>query len=1126
MRDTLIPLMVLLYGACTFISCSSHTGKNVNSPASKPLFESVPTENSGITFQNALVPDYDMNAMEYNYFYNGGGVAAADFNSDGLTDLYFTGNQVSGKLYLNKGNFKFDDVTAKAGLQTRNWATGATVGDVNNDGLPDLYISYAGYKDAGRRKHQLFINNGKNAEGIPTFTDEAEKYGLADTSYTTQACFFDFDRDGDLDLVMINHTQDKSNPNYPMPKDGKIRAPDCARLYRNDNGRFSDLSKSAGIVEKGYGLGLCISDINGDGWPDIYITNDFSFDDVLYINNRNGTFTESLKKYIQHTSRFSMGCDIADYNNDSYPDILTLDMLPDSNSRQKMMNTAMNNDRFNSSLSMGYSPQYPRNMLQLNNGPNANGQTTFSEIGQLAGISMTDWSWSALFADLDNDGWKDLFITNGIPLDVTNNDFISFRSDAIRNFSDYASLKKVILGKLGNLEPVKKTNFIFKNQGDLKFTDQSLAWGMDNKGFHNGAVYVDLDNDGDLDLVTNDTNDYSSVYRNNCNSLFGNNYLRIKLNGPFSVGAKISIDCNGKKQFLEHNPVRGFQSSQDPIEHFGIGRDSIVDALKIVWLDGKTQQLVKIKANQLVTLEYINASFEKESGLKPGNVQPGKIKTNSSTENVFTDITETSGINYTHIENTFEDFDFEPLLPHRFSLEGPRMAVGDVDKNGLEDLWIGGPHNIPGKLFLQQSNGAFLAKNMPDSVYEDEGGVFFDANGDKNLDLYVVSGGNEFKPNSASYQDRLYINDGKGNFKRDKDALPKESSSGSCVVANDFNKDGAVDLFVGGRVTPGFYPLAPRSYLLQNDGKGKFSDVTALVCPELMNIGLVTAAIWSDFDNDGWTDLIVTGEWMAVTFFKNDNGKLIKWQKNPVIDESTGWFFSISEGDFDNDGDMDYIAGNLGLNNKFNTSPQTPLSVYTKDFDRNGTVESIHSYYLHGKEYTVADRDMITLELPSIKNKFDTYQKFADADFNQIFPEEDKKDALHLTATSFASVYLENKGNGKFVMTALPTEAQFSVVQSIQVGDFDGDGNLDAVIAGNYFSPDFSTGRYDASYGLLLKGNGNGGFTPVPASVSGISIVGDARATSLIRKANSTCLLVGINSGKLKSFKINKQTQY
>ena len=801
MRYSIILKTSCFFGVFFFFSCTTSHDRKPELASSGTLFEFMPSEETGISFQNRLIPDYDMNAMEYNYFYNGGGVAAADFNNDGLTDLFFTGNQVSSELYINRGNFRFEDVTLKAGLQTRNWATGVAVADINNDGLADMYISYAGYKDPLRRKHQLFINKKINAEGIPLFEEEAEKYGLADTSYTTQSAFFDFDRDGDLDLAMINHIQDKTNPNFPKPKNDLVRAPECPALYRNDDGHFSDISTVAGLKEKGYGLGIGISDINQDGWPDIYITNDFSFDDALYINNKNGTFTESLEKYIQHTSRFSMGCDIADYNNDTYPDILTLDMLPDSSYRQKMMNGAMNNDRFNYSLSLGYTPQYSRNMLQLNNGPDANGQITFSEIGQMAGIYMTDWSWGPLFADFDNDGWKDLFISNGIPLDVTNNDYILFRDNTIKNSKNYSSMKKVILGKIETLVPVVKSNFIFKNNGDLTFSDHSLAWGMNIKGFHNGAVYADLDNDGDLDLASNDIDSQASVFRNNSNILFSNNYLRIKLEGPFSIGSKITIDCSGKKQFLEHHTIRVFQSSRDPVEHFGLGRDSIITTLKIVWQDGKTQLLTNVKANQLLILDYKDAVTESE------NRSGGKDKTEDSgkglkTPTLFTDITETSGINYTHIETPFEDFDYEPLLPHRFSVEGPKMAVADIDGNGKEDLWIGGPDHIPGKMFLQQKNGIFLSVNMPDSIPEDAGGLFFDANGDKYPDLYVVSGGNEFKAYSTSYQDRLYINDGKGNLRRDKDALPKETFSGSCVIAGDFNKDGAADLFVGGRGHP------------------------------------------------------------------------------------------------------------------------------------------------------------------------------------------------------------------------------------------------------------------------------------------------------------------------------------
>ncbi len=1116
-------ILTCILGTCIFLSCQTHSRNNLAIQDSKSLFEVIPAEQTGIMFENKLVPDYDMNAMEYNYFYNGGGVAAADFNNDGLTDLYFTGNQVSGRLYLNKGNLRFEDVTEKAGLQTRNWATGATVADINSDGLPDIFISFAGYRDPSRRKHMLFINKGTDGSGIPVFQEEAGKYGLADTSYTTQTCFFDFDKDGDLDAVMINHVQDKTNPNYPKPKTNDIHAPECPKLYRNDNGHFTDVSVLAGLTEKGYGLGICISDINQDGWPDIYITDDFSYDDALYINNGNGTFTESLKKYIQHTSRFSMGCDIADYNNDSYPDILTLDMLPDSNRRQKMMNTAMNNDRFNYSLSLGYTPQYPRNMLQLNNGPGPAGQYSFSEIGQLAGISMTDWSWSPLFADFDNDGFKDLFVSNGIPLDITDNDFIAFRTDAIRNSGDYATLKKIVLGKLGTLKPVKKANFLFKNLGNLKFADKSQEWGMNRNGFHNGAVYVDLDNDGDLDLVTNDLNDHPSVYLNRCEKIFKNNYLRLKLTGPYSVGAKISISSRSGNQYLEHTQVRGFQSSQDPVEHFGLGRDTLVNTLKIVWLDGKILTLDNVKVNQLITVDYKDASYEGTvSGHSRGKAEFKDASPVTGTINTFTDITSSRGINFIHTEDPFEDFDYEPMLPHRYSQEGPRMSVCDVDHNGLDDLWIGGPEDINGKLFLQQPDGTFISRNMPDPVFEDAAGIFLDANGDHFPDLYVVSGGSEFKRNTASYQDRLYLNDGRGNFIRDVDALPKEGTSGSCVTACDFNKDGAVDLFVGGRVIPGIYPLPPRSFILQNDGKGKFQDVTETVCPELKNIGLVTSAIWSDFDNDGWTDLIVAGEWMPVEFFRNYHGRLKRLTGNHDPDKSSGWWYCLAEGDFDNDGDMDYIAGNLGLNNKYNVSAQTPLSIYTKDFDGNGSIESIMTYYLNGKECLLADRDLLLLEMPSLQSRFNTYEKYAEADFSSIFTREAVKDAQKLSVTEFASVFIENKGGDKFVMKELPVEAQFSVIQSVHVGDFDKDGNLDAVIVGNYYSSDFNTGRYDASHGLFLKGNGKGGFYPVPSSLSGFEVNGDARSTAAIKIRNSHCLITAVNSGKLQCFKLNR----
>ena len=1077
------------------------------------LFEQVSASTSGIQFSNNIKPEFDFNILDYNYFYNGGGVGAADFNNDGLTDLYFTGNQVSSKLYLNRGNFTFEDVTQQAGVATKFWATGIAVADINNDGLQDMYVSYAGYADPLKRTHQLFINKGLSTERIPVFKDEAAAYGLADTSYTTQSAFLDFDKDGDLDLFSINHFQDKTNPNYPLPKVADGSSPSNAKLYRNDGGHFTEISKAAGILDEGYGLGLGISDINSDGWPDIYVSRDFAFDDALYINNKNGSFTESLGNYLQHTSEFSMGCDVADYNNDGYTDIVTADMLPDDNKRQKLMNIAMNNDRFNYALSLGHLPQYSRNMLQLNNGPDANGHFSFSEIGQLAGIHKTDWSWSVLFADLDNDGWKDLYISNGIPKDITNNDFVSYRSQKIMDApnADFTLMKREMLNEIDKLEPVDKPNFVFQNNTKLGFDDKSTAWGLAEKGFTNGAVYVDLDNDGDLDLVTNNINAKASVFKNNSEGITKNNFLRVRLEGNYSVGAKIYLTANRSAQFIEHNAVHGFQSSQDPIEHFGLGKNNLIDTLKVVWLDGKQQNLFNIKANQLITLRYKDADVDSDTTLRSA----------TSSQYLFTDITAETGINFLHRQYNFEDFNLEPLLPHRYSQNGPSIAVGDVDGNGLEDFWVGGPAKVPGKLFLQQQDGKFRSRNMPDSGYEDMGGVLFDADGDKDLDLYVVSGGNSYNPLSAPYQDRLYSNDGKGKFVLSEHSLPVEYNSGSCVLANDFDKDGDPDLFVGGRVVPTKYAFTPKSFILKNNGKGKFENATLAICPDLENIGMVTAAIWTDFDHDGWTDLMVTGEWMPVCFFKNEKGILKKQSSDPAVDAATGWWFSIAAADFDKDGDEDYVVGNLGLNNKFKPSGKKPVSVYSKDFNGDGTYEPILTYYLNEEEFTIANRDQISAVIPVIKKKFDTYTKFSEAGFATIFPQLEK-DAIVLRATTFASVYMENSSNGKFVVHELPTRCQFAPIQTMKISDFDNDGNLDILMAGNFYGPEFMTGRYDASMGLFVKGDGKGNFKAMPASESGIRIQGDARTITDIKIKGKPAFIAGVNKGNLQVYRLNR----
>lgn len=1064
------------------------------------LFVLVPGNSTGITFQNTLTATIKNNIFDYEYFYNGGGVAAADFNNDGLTDLFFSANEVSSKLYLNKGNLKFEDITEIAGVTTKGWCTGVAVVDINHDGWQDFYLCHAGLVTT---PNQLFINQGKQKDGSIKFIEEAEKYGINYSGFTTHAAFFDYDKDGDMDLYLLNHNQSNTNLNFPVGKENNGKDPSNDKLYRNDGKTFSDVTIEAGITMEGFGLGISISDLNDDGWEDIYVANDFIFDDLIYINNKNGTFTESAHQYLKHTSRFSMGVDVADFNNDNYLDIIAVDMLPDDNKRQKLMSPATNQSIFNFAASRGYLPQYSRNVLQLNNGPDATGAFSFSEIGQLAGVYKTDWSWSPIFIDVDNDGWKDLFVSNGIPKDVTNYDFLKFKH--VRNMSaeKKEELRKELLLKLEEMEEIDKPDFIFQNNKDLTFTDKSKSWGITERNFSNGAIYSDLDNDGDLEIITNNINKEPSIFINRSNELSGNNYLRIKLTGKNPLGSKVTIKASGKKQFIEHQICRGFQSSQENIVHFGLGKEKKADTLEVIWPDGKSSLLTNVSANQVLTIDYSSAI-------------PHKEKKESNSSPLFTEITDQSGINFTHYENLLEEFNMESLLPHRFSRNGPYLAKGDIDKNGLEDFWIGGPSNYPAKIFLQKAGNKFDVKELPDKQFEDMGGLLFDCDKDGDLDLYVVSGGNEYSSSDSIYLDRLYKNDGQGNFTRQEKSLPFENQSGSCVKGNDFDNDGDIDLFVGGRLLPYNYPFPAESFILENDGNGKFSNITAQVCPELKNLGLVTSAVWEDFDNDKKTDLIVCGEWMPVTFFKNTG---TGFRQIPTgLEGKKGWWFSLNAGDFDKDGDTDIIAGNLGLNSRLKASDKEPVEVHAKDFLGNKQIKPILSYYLEGEKYCVVNKDQLTEHLPPIRTKFITYQDFAMATFNDVFSKKDLEDAFLVEANEFSSAYLENQGNGKFVFKPLPLEAQFSTIQSILVKDYDHDGNLDILIGGNFYSPDFIIGQYDASIGLLLKGNGNGKFQPLTSKKSGIHFKGDTKSLLEFNLGGKKVILSASNQGKLQIF--------
>ncbi|MEO5603444.1 MAG: VCBS repeat-containing protein, partial [Cyclobacteriaceae bacterium] len=944
------------------------------------------------------------------------------------------------------------------------------------------------------------------------FTESASAYGIAEKGYSTMAAFFDYDLDKDLDLYVLKYANDTWDTNviYPKVTDGSGPATD--RLYRNNgNGTFTNVSNEAGIVLEAYGLGVAICDLNQDGWPDIYVSNDYIDDDFLYLNNRDGTFTESAAKFFKHISHFAMGNDIADINNDGYPDIMVVDMQPEDNERQKLFSATKNYAKFMMTLKMGYLPAYSRNTLQLNNGDG-----TFSEIGQLAGVHHTDWSWAPLFADLDNDGYKDLFITNGYPKDIMNRDFLVFNKYATsyNGTNIPASLSdqhRFRLQAINELQGSKIQNYVYKNNGDLTFTKKSMDWGIHERTFSNGAAYADLDNDGDLDLILNNINDPASIYENLSNEVVKNNYLRLKLEGDslnlFALGTTVKLYAGAKGvQIIQQYPYRGFQSTVDQILHFGLGKETIVDSVVIHWPDGKYSKLLDVQANQVV-------SASQKQGVKRPLLE------NIKNQLIFSPATEQLGIKYVHKETDYNDFKIEPLLPHKYSQNGPGIAVGDVNGDSLSDFYVGGSSNSAGELYLQNSSGEFLSKNFKQNyISEDLGSLFFDADGDADLDLYIVSGSSEQVAEVNYYQDRLYKNDGEANFTLDPTALPRMFESGSCVVASDYDKDGDLDLFVGGRMHPGKYPLPGKSYLLRNDD-GKFSDVTLDIASELQRIGMVTAALWTDFDNDGQIDLMVAGEWMPLTFFRNDNGRFTNFTENSGLLHSTGWWNSLVSADFDSDGDTDYVAGNTGMNSRYKPTVEEPLAIFTKDFDENGTLDPIQTCYIQGHQQVLHSRDEVIAQVNFMRKRFPRYANFAKATFSEIFTSKDLQGAYVLKAEIFKSIYVQNEGNGKFIMKPLPIEAQFAPIFGMSVMDADGDGKLDLLAVGNSYSPEISGGRYDASFGLYLKGDGKGNFKTLPNHESGFMVKGDAKGlATLYNRKGQTIVLTSQNAGPLEGF--------
>jgi hypothetical protein len=1119
---------ILLLCLSALIACKPHT-----------LFEQVSSSHSGIHFNNQITESDSINPLDVVNIYNGGGVGVGDFNNDGLQDIYFTGNMVSNRLYLNKGDFKFEDITEKAGVGGMGrWGRGVAVVDINNDGLMDIYVCNTIYPDSARRRNLLYVNQGVDQDGIPHFKEMAAEYGLALTKQSTMASFFDYDNDGDLDMYLTVNTASTSyNPNlFGSPHRGTATV-SAGKLYRNDwdpalhHAVFHDVSAQAGINFEGYGHAATTVDINNDGWKDIYVSDDFSTNNILYINNHDGTFTDRSKEYFKHTSYNAMGQDIVDINNDGLADVVELDMNPEDNYRKKMMlgaNSYQTNQFFNA---FGYQYQYVRNTLQLNQGPRLGqkskvGSPAFSEIGFLSGIAQTDWSWTPLVADFDNDGFRDIIITNGFPKDVSDRDFMTYRKDA------YAVTSKEKV--LEQIPKIKIHNYAFQNNGDLTFADQSINWGLNVPTFSNGAVYADLDNDGALDMIVNNINDEALVYRNTSRddkkTLDKVHYLQITFKGGaqningLGAFAEIFYD-HGKHQVYENDPYRGYISSMQPMAHFGLGNVTLADSVVIKWPDGKKQVLTHVKADQRLIVNLIDATTP-YSWQKPVY----------ASHNLFEEVTDSLGVSYTSHDGDFIDFNIQKLLPHKLSEYSPALAVGDIDGDGLDDMIIGGnSYNNPAQVFFQQADGKFKQRNLLPAnqslsyVIKDEGMLLFDANGDGKLDLYISSGGYANEANSPAYQDRLYLNDGKGNFTLAKDALPVNFTSKLCVRAVDYNKDGRPDLFISGRVEPWRYPKPVSSIILRNDSKDghiKFTDVTAEVAPALKNIGMICDALFTDFDNDGWPDLILAGEWMPITFLKNDHGQFVNVTAKSGVSHQTGWWNSIVAGDFRHTGRTDYIVGNVGRNTLLQASDQYPVHITAGVFDSSGAYSAIPSLFLKDqngakKEFPMQGRDDLLKQMISLKKKFTNYKSFAEATMDDILSPEQRKGALRLKANMLQSCFLRNDGNGKFALVPLPIEAQFSALNGMETGDFDGDGNLDVVINGNDYGTDVFIGRYDALNGLFLKGDGKGNFKPLPIVQSGIYIPGDGKALVKLRNKNGNILLAASqNKDKLKLFEL------
>ena len=1108
---TIITSLVLLLLIVFGIGCQNKHKGNMEpvKQEGEKRYQLLPASVTGLDFSNTINENAGVNGIVYEYLYNGGGVAAGDFNGDKLPDLYFTANLSDNALYLNKGDLKFQKVTAQAKIQgKKGFPTGVTTVDINADGRLDIYISKSGkYDDLELRRNELYINMGNNKDGVPVFEERAAEYGLNLPDHSTQAAFFDYDRDGDLDMFLLNHNTDpgETEANLETLLHLKATHTQC-KLFRNDDNHFVDVSSESGIMNNGlsYGLGVAISDFNNDQWPDILVGMDYSEKDYLYLNQGNGTFKDVMNQATNHVSNFSMGNDVADLNNDGFMDFISVDMVSNTNYDLKTNMSGMNPKRFYGLVDKGLHHQYMFNTVQLNQGMmlDNNRVPTFSDIAQFSNLATTNWSWAPLFFDMDNDGWQDLFVSNGVLRSFRNNDFVQYKRKRVaklyEDLEEYTNRDSLIANYYDDLLKVmpekKEVNLLYINNSDYSFSEKSKAWDLEVPTATNGAIYVDLDNDGDLDIVGNNSNDPASIYKNNsCEGGENTHFLTFKFKGSsqntMGIGTKVTLLGENQQQTKELYVSRGFQSAVEPALHFGLGSVAVVPKIVVTWPDGKQQILSNLKADQTLLVDYQEAKNQEINQLPDKSVAADFV---FETDPMLT--------GFTHKENTFDDFKTEILLPHRYSQNGPALAVGDVDNDGLDDFFVGGAMGQPATLFLQKMGGGFEAGNnwswQQDKDHEDLAAEFFDADNDGDLDLYVVSGGNEKEVGDAYYQDRFYENKGEGVFVKNVLALPRLTLSGSCVRSADFDGDGDVDLFVGGRIVPGQYPRPASSKIFSNEsteGKIQFVDVTEAVAPFLTDFGMVTDAKWADLDGDTDLDLLVSGEWMPITVLENREGHFYDNTPKTVLSKAVGWWYSLALADFDGDGDLDIIAGNLGKNYKYKASQEAPFEVYANDFDQNGSLDIVLGYHEEGKVYPLRGRQCSSDQMPFIKKKFPTYNEFGSADLTKVYGAESLQASLQYQANTFASVYIENQGDFTFLVKELPVPAQFSSVNGIAIDDVNADGHWDAVLAGNLYQAEVETPRNDASYGLTLFGHGDGTFRALFPYESGLFVKGDVK---------------------------------